>query len=167
MLVLTWLIGANFLQCACACAGWPSHKGHNGANPSWGNFSSVAAGRVVAKALHRGTDGGFLTLHLDRLLQSDRGSRERSSSRRNRRSSNYSSPSRRRSKVQEEMQELRAYRNHHEAMEMATADMEREEKAKKAREAEFAELEARILRAIPKPQPPATSSTGCSSQRPE
>ena len=161
-------------------AGWHSQKGRSyGARPSW---RSSSHGGWSNRSYHHGkgfSSGNFqqssngqdsLALHiLERFCRSD-SSRSRKSSRRDRKSDRSSSSRSRDRGHTSELRELRAYRVHHEAMEKAKAEKERQEAESQRREQEFAELEARILSAIPRaqsqsavPTPSAMSSAGIDS----
>ena len=127
----------------------------------------VWQGRAVLEVAQRWWEGYYswngsqqtsandaLTMHLlQRLTRSDSSS-GRDRSRRSRRRSPSRSKSHRSGSQERELQELRAYRDHHEAVERARAEKDAKEADRRARAEEFAELEARILRAIPTPQQP-------------
>lgn len=167
-----------FMMALCALhvgfvsAGWPSHKGRGYGARSWqssshGDWSnrSYHYGKGFSSGYSQQNDKGHdsLALHLlEKMCRSD-SSRSRKSSRHHRKHSSSSSRSRDRGQSSE-LKELRAYREHHEALEKARAEKERQEAESRRREQEFAELEARILSAIPRAQsqPPAPTPSGTS-----
>ena len=87
---------------------------------------------------------------MDKLCRSDSTSRDRIRRERSRdRRSDRSCSREKEDRHVAELRELRAYREHHEAMEKAKAEKERQDTENKKREQELADLEARILRCIP------------------
>ena len=156
MCLLSWLVMAH-LVCN-GLAGWSSQKGRGGHSRAW---SSSNHGDWYGYRQGKGQTGGFysnphresesLALHLlDKLCRSDSTSRDRIRRERSRdRRSDRSCSREKEDRHVAELRELRAYREHHEAMEKAKAEKERQDTENKKREQELADLEARILRCIP------------------
>ena len=150
--VLLWFCLASLLS--VAAAGWPSRKGSGKGEQSWKSHKGGGKGYYSWNGSQQTSANDALTMHLlERLTRSDSSS-GRDRSRRSRRRSPSRSKSHRSGSQERELQELRAYRDHHEAVERARAEKDAKEADRRARAEEFAELEARILRAIPTPQQP-------------
>ncbi|OLP76138.1 hypothetical protein AK812_SmicGene43967 [Symbiodinium microadriaticum] len=146
--------GSNKGDQSWKSSGWSYNSGSGKGQYSWHGSNSSAN---EALALHL----------LERLGRSESSSdRDRSRHNSRRRRSSSRSKSRKSGSRDHELRELRAYREHHEAIERARAYKEAKEAEKKLRAEEFAELEARILRAIPTPQQPPAGNVPAASNPP-
>ena len=168
---LAWFLLAS--NVSMGSAGWSSRgKGSNKGDQSWKSSGwSYNSGSGKGQYSWHGSNSSAneaLALHLLERLGRSESSSDRDRSRHNsrRRRSSSRSKSRKSGSRDHELRELRAYREHHEAIERARAYKEAKEAEKKLRAEEFAELEARILRAIPTPQQPPAGNVPAASNPP-
>ena len=139
---LTWLLLAS--NASLGSAGWSSRgKGSNKGDQSWKSSGwSYNSGSGKGQYSWHGSNNSAneaLALHLLERLGRSESSSERDRSRRDSRRcrSSSRSKSRKSGSRDHELRELRAYREHHEAIERARADKEAKQTEKKLRAEEF------------------------------